>query len=62
MLMFACISMMAQSPNKVSGVVLDNAGYSVIAASVVEQGNTGNGVVTDLDGKFEIAVPSGALS
>ena len=60
MLMFACISMMAQSPNKVSGVVLDNAGYSVIAASVVEQGNTGNGVVTDLDGKFEIAVPSGA--
>ena len=60
MLMFACISMMAQSPNKVSGVVLDNAGYSVIAASVVEQGNTNNGVVTDLDGKFEIAVPSGA--
>ncbi len=60
MLMFACISIMAQSPNKVSGVVLDNAGYSVIAASVVEQGNTSNGVVTDLDGKFEIAVPSGA--
>ena len=60
MLMVACISMMAQSPNKVSGVVLDNAGYSVIAASVVEQGNTSNGVVTDLDGKFEIAVPSGA--
>ena len=59
-LMVASITMMAQSPNKVSGVVLDNAGLSVIAASVVEQGNTDNGVVTDLDGKFEIAVPQGA--
>ena len=60
MLMFACISMMAQSPVKVTGVVTDNAGASVIAASVVEQGNTSNGVVTDLDGYFEISVPAGA--
>ncbi len=60
MLMFACISMMAQAPVKVNGVVMDTAGASVIAASVVEQGNTSNGVVTDLDGKFEISVPGGA--
>ena len=59
-LMLACISMMAQSPLKVTGTVTDNAGASVIAASVVEQGNTSNGVVTDLDGKFEITVPAGA--
>ena len=62
MLMFACVSMMAQSPVKVSGVVTDNAGNSVIAASVVEEGNTGNGVVTDLDGHFEISVPGGQNS
>ena len=60
MLMFACISMMAQAPIKVKGVVMDTAGASVIAASVVEQGNTSNGVVTDLDGKFELTVPAGA--
>ena len=59
-LMVASISMMAQSPFKVKGVVLDNAGQSVIAASVVEQGNTNNGVITDLDGNFEIAVPENA--
>ena len=47
--------MMAQSPFKVKGVVIDNAGQSVIAASVVEQGNTNNGVITDLDGNFEIS-------
>ena len=58
--MVASISMMAQSPFKVKGVVVDNAGQSVIAASVVEQGNTNNGVVTDLDGNFEIAVPENA--
>ena len=60
MLMFACISMMAQAPVKVKGVVMDTAGASVIAASVVEQGNTSNGVVTDLDGNFELTVPAGA--
>ena len=31
-LMLACISMMAQSPVRVTGVVLDNAGNSVISA------------------------------
>ena len=59
-LMLACISMMAQSPVRVTGVVLDNAGNSVISASVVEAGNTTNGVVTDFDGNFEIYVPTGA--
>ena len=58
-LMLAAVTMMAQT-QRVTGVVLDNTGMSVIAASVVEQGNTSNGVVTDLDGKFEISVPSNA--
>ena len=56
MLMFACISMMAQSPIKVTGTVTDNAGASVIAASVVEQGNTSNGVVWDF-----LIFPSSAM-
>ena len=60
MLMFACISMMAQAPRQVTGTVKDAAGASVIAASVVEQGNTSNGVITDLDGNFAINVPAGA--
>ncbi len=60
MLMFACVAMMAQSTKTVTGVVLDNAGASVIAASVVEQGNTSNGVITDQDGNFTISVPGGA--
>ena len=58
-LMLAAVTMMAQT-QRVTGVVLDNTGMSVIAASVVEQGNTSNGVVTDLDGKFEIKVPANA--
>lgn len=60
MLLFACVSMMAQAPVKVSGVVKDTAGESVIGASVIEEGNASNGVVTDLDGNFEIYVPGGA--
>lgn len=43
---------------KVTGTVLDNAGESVIGASVVADGNK-TGVTTDLDGKFEIMLPEG---
>ena len=45
---------------KASGVVVDEAGLPVIGASVIEVGTT-NGVVTDLDGKFELPVKRGAL-
>ena len=41
------------------GKVIDENGQPVIGAGVVEQGTT-NGVVTDIDGKFSITVPSGA--
>ena len=44
---------------KASGVVVDEAGLPVIGASVIEVGTT-NGVVTDLDGKFELPVKRGA--
>ena len=39
--------------------MIDENGQPVIGAGVVQQGTT-NGVVTDIDGKFSITVPSGA--
>lgn len=43
----------------VKGNIVDKAG-TVVGASVVEKGNTKNGVVTDFDGNFTIKVQSGA--
>ncbi len=48
-----------QSTKKVTGTVSDAMG-PVIGASVVEKGNTSNGVVTDFDGNFAINVKPGA--
>lgn len=47
-----------QQSNKVTGTVKDAFG-PVIGASIVEKG-TGNGVVTDLDGRFSLSVKPGA--
>ncbi|MCR5364459.1 MAG: TonB-dependent receptor [Bacteroidales bacterium] len=44
----------------VKGVVTDHSGLGVISASVMEKG-TANGVVTDLDGNYEIKVRQGAV-
>lgn len=50
-----------QSSNvTIKGVVKDKLGETLIGASVVEKGATGNGVVTDMDGKFTLNVPVGA--
>ncbi len=43
----------------VKGVVTDSTGETVIGATVVEKGNTANGVTTDLDGRFTISVAKG---
>ncbi len=48
-----------QATKKITGTVVDAQG-PVIGASVVEKGNTGNGVVTDFDGNFSINVNPGA--
>lgn len=46
---------------QVKGTVLDASGMSVIGASVLEKGTT-NGVITDLDGNFELTVsPKGTF-
>ena len=51
-MLFGAFSLMAQ--NKVTGRITDNSGQGVIGASVMVKG-TGNGVVADLDGRYEIA-------
>ena len=40
----------------VKGTVKDSQGETVIGATVVEKGNTSNGVTTNLDGQFTISV------
>jgi TonB-linked SusC/RagA family outer membrane protein len=55
--LLASVSLMAQNVT-VTGAVSDQTG-PVIGASVFEKG-TGNGAVTDLDGKFSISVKPGA--
>ncbi len=60
-LMCFCLSLplMAQERIMVSGVILDTQKQPLIGASVVEQGTT-NGVITDLDGRYEISVSADA--
>lgn len=45
---------------RVTGVVKDEKGESIIGANVIEKGTT-NGVITDIDGNFGIDVPVGAI-
>ena len=56
----AAIAGMAQNIT-VQGTVLSAVDSEpLIGASVVPQGQTGNGVSTDIDGNFEISVPQGS--
>ena len=49
-----------QSEKTVTGVVVDENGVPVIGANVVVKGTT-IGTVTDVDGKFSLNVPQGAV-
>ena len=50
-----------QQTMKVKGLVLDAAtGEPVIGANVIVKGTT-NGVITDLDGVYELNAPAGAV-
>lgn len=53
------LSLYAQQNVTVSGVVTDPSGLPIVGAAVFEQG-TGNGVSTDIDGKYSISVRAGA--
>ena len=45
---------------KVSGTVTDTEGEPVIGATVLVTGSANVGTITDVDGKFELSVPSSA--
>ncbi|MDR2087009.1 MAG: TonB-dependent receptor [Dysgonamonadaceae bacterium] len=52
-------SAIQQQNHTVSGIVVDTGGEAVIYANILEKG-TGNGVVTDINGKFTIKVSPAA--
>lgn len=58
-LLFASFaSVFAQT--KVSGTITDVSGSSIPGVAVIEKGTT-NGTTTDIDGKYSLTVPSGAV-
>ena len=58
MLMAFCTTLQAQNGVAVSGTVTDNAAEPLIGASVVVKGQASLGTVTDIDGNFQLKVPS----
>lgn len=57
LLCFTCMAASAQSSHKVSGtVVAATNGEPLIGVNVLQKGTT-NGIVTDLNGQFELTVP-----
>lgn len=58
-ILFAGVSAFAQQ--RISGTVKDATGEPVIGAGIIQDGNPTNGTVTDIDGKFAISAPAGAV-
>ena len=54
------IMKLQQSEQKITGTVVDANNEPVIGANVLVKGTT-NGVITDVDGKFTLTVPRGAV-
>lgn len=60
-ILVATISLGISAQNvTVKGTVTDKTGETVIGASVVQKGNSGNGTITDIDGNFSLTVPANA--
>ncbi|MDR2765669.1 MAG: TonB-dependent receptor plug domain-containing protein, partial [Tannerella sp.] len=49
-----------QQGKRITGTVTDEKGEPIIGANIIEKGVTGNGTVTDVDGKFSLTVPENA--
>ncbi|MDL2214929.1 SusC/RagA family TonB-linked outer membrane protein [Dysgonomonas sp. OttesenSCG-928-M03] len=62
MFLFCATTLSAQTGNKikVSGIVSDASGETLIGASVAEKGTT-NAVMTGIDGDYTLTVPSNAI-
>ena len=50
-----------QDNNKITGVVKDASGEPVIGANVTVKGQSSIGTITDIDGRFSLDVPAGAV-
>lgn len=48
------------SKKRITGIIHDEKGEPIIGANVVEKGTT-NGIITDIDGKFSLEIPSNAV-
>jgi len=59
--LFLLTSLCAMAQQSISGTVKDAKGEPVIGAGLYQSGNMRNGTVTDIDGKFTLSVPSGAV-
>jgi len=53
-------SAVLQQVKKITGVIKDATGEPVIGANVIVKGTT-NGTMSDIDGKFSLEVPAGAI-
>lgn len=51
----------AQEQAKVSGTIVDQTGQPVIGATIQQVGNLSNIATSDLDGKFTLTLPQGAV-
>lgn len=62
LMLLIAVVMMAQSKITVSGVVKDKNGTTIIGATVTVKGNTQQGIVTGLDGDYQLEdVPANAV-
>ena len=59
--LFLLTSLCAMAQQSISGTVKDSSGEPVIGAGIYQNGNMRNGTVTDIDGKFTLNVPAGAV-
>lgn len=58
-LLFAVTTLFAQEKINITGTVVDGNGVTLPGVSIIEKGTT-NGTVTDIDGKYTLAVKQGA--
>ncbi len=49
-----------QQGKTITGIVVDESGEPIIGANVIQKGTT-NGIITDMDGRFSLQVPDGAI-
>lgn len=58
--LFICVGTASAQTRTVTGTVTDDQGEPLIGAGVTVEGNATVGAITDLDGKYSLAVPAGS--